>query len=179
MRKTSTIKRFLRDTAGIAAIEFAFIGPVLITMYFGVAELTQALLAQRRAAHAASTMGDLVAQGTSIQASNFADLWTVGQTILSPFPSTSLKMRVTSVVADSKGATTVGWSEGSGLTPYTKKATITVPSSVVSANGSVIMSEVQYSYSSPVGYIFHSAVPLNSTYYLRPRLSDTVTCSDC
>lgn len=173
------LKRFLRDTAGIAAIEFAFIGPVLITMYFGVAELTQALLAQRRAAHAASTMGDLIAQGTSIQKANFADLWVVGQTILSPFSTSSLKMRLTSVVADAKGATTVGWSQGSGLTGYTKGASITVPSTVVSANSSVIMSEVQYSYTSPVGYIFHSAVPLNSTYYLRPRLSDTVTCSDC
>jgi len=179
MRKPSMLKRFLRDTAGLAAIEFAFIGPVLITMYFGVAELTQALLAQRRTAHAASTMGDLVAQGTSIQAANFTDLWTVGQTILSPFSTTSLKMRVTSVTADATGKTTVAWSEGSGLTPYTKAATITVPSTVVSANSSVIMSEVQYSYTSPVGYIFHSSVPLNSIYYLRPRLSDTVTCSDC
>ena len=71
--KPSMLKRFLRDTAGLAAIEFAFIGPVLITMYFGVAELPQALLAQRRAAPAASTMGDLVSQGTSIQAANFAD----------------------------------------------------------------------------------------------------------
>jgi Flp pilus assembly protein TadG len=173
------LKRFLRDTAGLAAIEFAFIGPVLITMYFGVAELTQALLAQRRTAHAASTIGDLVAQGTSIQASNFTDLWTVGTTILSPFSTTTLKMRVTSVVADATGKTTVAWSEGSGLTPYVKNAAITIPTSVVTASKGVIMSEVQYSYTSPVGYILQSAIPLNSTYYLRPRLSDTVTCSDC
>ena len=173
------LKRFLRNTAGVAAIEFAFIGPVLITMYFGVAELTQALLAQRRAAHAASTIGDLVAQGTSIQAANFTDLWTVGTTILSPFPTTTLKMRLTEVASDSKGATTVVWSKGSGLTGYTKGGTITVPSTVVSASSYVIMAEVQYSYTSPVGYILNSAVPLNSTYYLRPRLSDQVTCSDC
>lgn len=179
MRRPSSLKRFFRDTAGVAAIEFAFIGPVLITMYFGVAELTQALLAQRRTAHAASTMGDLVAQGTSIQAANFSDLWTVGQTILAPFSTASLKMRVTEVTASSTGATTVVWSKGSGLTGYAKGATIKLPTSVVPANTYVIMSEVQYSYTSPVGYILHSAVPLNSTYYLRPRLSDQVTCSDC
>jgi Flp pilus assembly protein TadG len=173
------LKRFLRDTAGLAAIEFAFIGPVLITMYFGVAELTQAMLAQRRAAHAASTIGDLVAQGTSIQASNFTDLWTVGQTIIAPFSTTTLKMRVTSVVADANAKTTVAWSEGSGLTPYGKTSNITVPSTVIAANQSVIMAEVQYSYTSPIGYILKGAVPLNSTYYLRPRLSDTVTCADC
>ncbi len=174
------LKRFLRDTAGLAAIEFAFIGPVLITMYFGVAELTQAMLAQRRAAHAASSMGDLVAQGTSVQAANFTDLWTVGQTIISPFPTATLKMRVSSVVADASNKKTVAWSEGSGLTPLVKNSTInTIPASVISANQSVIMSEVQYSYTSPIGYILKGAVPLNSIYYLRPRLSDTVVCSDC
>jgi len=176
------LKRFCRDIAGVAAIEFAFIGPVLITMYFGVAELTQAMLAQRRAAHAASTMGDLVAQGTSIQAANFTDLWTVGSTIISPFPTTTLKMRITSVTADATGKMTVAWSKGSSLTPYAKGAVLTnstVPSTVISANTSVIMSEVQYSYTSPVAYILKGAVPLNSTYFLRPRLSDTVTCSDC
>lgn len=174
------LKRFLRDTAGLAAIEFAFIGPVLITMYFGVAELTQAMLAQRRAAHAASTMGDLVAQGTSVQVANFTDLWTVGQTIISPFPTTTLKMRISSVVADASNTQTIAWSEGSGLSPLVKNSTITtVPASVISANQSVIMAEVQYSYTSPIGYILKGAVPLNSTYYLRPRLSDTVTCTDC
>jgi Flp pilus assembly protein TadG len=175
------LKRFLRDTAGLAAIEFAFIGPVLITMYFGVAELTQAMLAQRRAAHAASTMGDLVAQGTSVQAANFTDLWTVGQTIIAPFPTATLKMRITSVVSDASNKQTIAWSEGNGLTPYVKNATAPtgIPAAVIAANQSVIMAEVQYSYTSPIGYILKGAVPLNSTYYLRPRLSDTVTCSDC
>jgi Flp pilus assembly protein TadG len=178
----SFLRRFRRDAAGLAAIEFAFIGPVLITMYFGVAELTQAMLAQRRVAHASSTIGDLVAQGTSIQAANFSDLWTVGQTIISPFSTTTLKMRVTSVSSDANSKMTVTWSEGSGLTAYTKGqvlTTSTVPSSVLAANQTVIMSEVQYSYTSPVSFILQSAVPLNSTYFLRPRLSDSVTCSDC
>ncbi|HWA64109.1 MAG TPA: TadE/TadG family type IV pilus assembly protein [Caulobacteraceae bacterium] len=173
------LNRFWRANAGVAAIEFAFIGPVLITLYFGVAELTQAMLAQRRLAHAASTMGDLVAQGTTIQASNFTDLWVVGQTIISPFPTSPLKMRITSIVANAQGATTVAWSEASGMTPYGKNASITVDSGVVAASQSVIMSEISYTYTSPISYIIHTPITFTNKYYLRPRLSDTVACSDC
>ena len=173
------IKRFLKNTSGLAAIEFAFIGPVLITMYFGVAELTQAMLAQRRVAHAASTIGDLVAQGSSITAADFSDVWVVGQTIVSPFPTTTLKMRITSISDSAAGATTVTWSEGSGLTPLAKNSAITVPASVIAANQSIIKAEVQYTYTSPVNYVMHSPVVFSNTYYLRPRLSDSVDCADC
>jgi Flp pilus assembly protein TadG len=172
-------KRFLRDTAGLAAIEFAFIGPVLITMYFGVAELTQAMLVQRRVAHAASTIGDLVAQGSSITAADFSDVWVVGRTIISPYPTATLKMRVTSISANASGTTTVDWSEGSGMTALAKNAAISVPASVIAANQSVIKSELQYTYTSPVNYVMHSPVVFSNTYYLRPRLSDTVDCADC
>ena len=41
-------RSFALANAGLAAIEFAFIAPVLISMYFGVAELTQGMMAQRR-----------------------------------------------------------------------------------------------------------------------------------
>ena len=173
------LKRFLRNTAGVAAVEFAFIGPVLITMYFGVVELTQAMLAQRRAAHVASTLGDLVAQGTSIQAANFTDLWTVGRAIVAPFPTTSLKMQINGIVADASGKTTVAWSEASGMSPLAKNSAVTVPTSVIAPSKGVIQAVVQYSYTSPVSYLLRTPVPLNTTYYLRPRLSDTVTCSDC
>ena len=39
---------FWRDRRGAAAVEFAFIAPVLIIMYCGLAELSQAMMAQHR-----------------------------------------------------------------------------------------------------------------------------------
>jgi Flp pilus assembly protein TadG len=179
MRKPNTLRRFWRDAAGVAAIEFAFIGPVLITMYFGIAELTQAMLAQRRVSHAASTIGDLVAQGTTIQASNFSDLWVVGQTIIAPFPTAPLQMRLTSITTNASNTATVAWSEGSGMSALAKNGSISVPAGVVTASSSVIKAEVSYTYTSPVNYILHSPIIFSDTYYLKPRLSDQVACSDC
>ena len=95
---------------------------------------------------------------------------------MSPFPTTTLKMRVTSIVADSSVTPKVAWSKGDGLTALGEGATQTVPSGLISVAGdSVIMSEVQYSYDSPVDYFVPNAVTFNKKFYLRPRKSDKVT----
>ena len=60
------LKHLIKDRRGAAAVEFAFIAPVMILMYYGLAELTQAMMADRRASHVASAIGDLVAQDTAI-----------------------------------------------------------------------------------------------------------------
>jgi len=90
-----------------------------------------------------------------------------------------LTMRITSVVADAKGKTTVAWSRGSGVAALAKNSAITVSSNVISANQSVIMAEATYTYTPAVGYILHTPIPFHETYYLRPRLSDQVSCPDC
>ena len=72
---------FWRDRRGAAAVEFAFIAPVLIIMYCGLAELSQAMMAQRRASNVASTIGDLVAQSTQTGPTMIGDIFNIGNTI--------------------------------------------------------------------------------------------------
>lgn len=169
-------RRLARDKRGVSAVEFALIAPALIAFYFGLAELTQAMMAERRASHAASSIGDLVAQSTQISDSTITDIFTIAKAVMSPFPTTTLKMRVTSIVADSAVSPKVAWSKGDGLTALGEGSTQTVPSGLISVAGdSVIMSEVQYSYDSPVDYFVPNAVTFNKKFYLRPRKSDKVT----
>jgi hypothetical protein len=49
-----------------------------------------------------------------------------------------------------------------------------VPSGVIAANQSVIVSEVTYDYDSPVNFFMPNAVSFNRKFYLRPRKSDEV-----
>jgi hypothetical protein len=41
------------------------------------------------------------------------------------------------------------------------------------------MSQVQYTYQSPLNYLIKSAITWTPTFYLRPRVSTTVTCPTC
>ncbi len=172
------LKRLGRDRRGVSAVEFALIAPAMIAFYFGLAEITQALLAERRAGHAASAIGDLVAQSSTITNTEVTDIFQIATTIMQPYPTNTLKMRVTSVKANSAGVTTVAWSNGSGMTPYSAGAALSVPEGVIAADQSVIVSEVSYDYDSPVNFFMANAVTFNRKFYLRPRKSDEVTKTD-
>ena len=174
--KPSSIARLPKDKRGVSAIEFAFIGPVLILAYFGLAELCGAMLAERKASHAASAIGDLVAQASSIHDSDISNIFNIGAIVMAPNSSTTLGMRVTSIQAGSTAtATTVGWSDASGtMTANTVGASIAVPANMIAANQSLIRSDVTYTYNVPVAYLLPSAFTYNYTFYLRPRLVDPI-----
>jgi Flp pilus assembly protein TadG len=170
-----------RDSRGVAAVEFALLLPVLVLLYFGLVELTQGVMTQERAAHVAATVGDLVSQNTSITSAEVTDIFSVGDTVMYPYPTTSLKMRVSSLSADAKGKVTVVWSQAiGGMTKRAANSTVSsVPANVITANETVIMSESQYTYTSVFGQILPKPIVFNEVSYEHPRLSSSVTCGDC
>ena len=54
--------RYRDDERGIAAIEFAIIAPIMIGMYFGLAEIASAISVDRRISHGTNVAGDLATQ---------------------------------------------------------------------------------------------------------------------
>lgn len=170
------LRRLRSDQRGVAAMEFALIAPVAIVMYCGFAELTMAMMANRRVAHAVSVVGDLVAQTPSVSSSELTDIFNVGNAIMSPFTATPLKMRITSVVADAKGVPKVSWSQGDGMTAMTTGTQVGgFPSNLLAPGDSVIQADVSYAYTSPLHMTLPSAITFSNTFYLKPRQSASVT----
>ena len=123
---TSLFARFGVDRRGVSALEFALIAPILILTYFGVGELCEAMMAQRRTAHAASAIGDLTAQASSVATSDVSDIFAAATDILTPFPTTPLKMRLTSVTGNASAVPKVDWScTQGGMTKNTPGTTYT------------------------------------------------------
>jgi hypothetical protein len=54
-----------------------------------------------------------------------------------------------------------------------------VPANVISAGGSAIMGESQYTYASAFSQVMPTPVVFHQTYYQQPRTSTSVTCADC
>lgn len=170
------LRRLRSDQRGLAAVEFALIAPVMILLYCGLAELTMAMMAERRAAHAASVVADLVAQSSQVTGSQVTDIFSVAKAIMDPFAATTLKLRITSVTADVNAVPKVSWSQGSGLSPLAVGATVTsVPANLLVAGDSVIMADVQYAFTSPLQITLPSPVSFSDTFFLKPRASPSVT----
>ncbi len=171
------LSHFWRDRRGVSAVEFAFIAPVLVFFYFGMAELTSTMIAQRRLSHIASSVGDIVARDTQLTDARRTDIFQVGSVLMAPFPTSTLRMCIMSVSSNAAGTTdTVDWSEPSNSPTNCplKDAVVDIPSSVLPAGGSVIVSKASYDYPPPLKFITKSAFTFRRTFYLRPRLSDKV-----
>src|SRR6202789_3289994 len=177
MRPFARTRRFLRDRGGLAAIEFAFVAPILILAYFGVAELCGAMLAQRKTSHVASAIGDLTSQYSAPAASDINNFFAAGQVMMSPSDTTTLKMRISAVQENAAGtAASVIWSCASSNWAVLAKTTPEpLPQvNMIAAGQSVIMAETQYTYSSPMSYLLPSVFTYSNVFYLRPRIVDPI-----
>jgi Flp pilus assembly protein TadG len=164
------LRGFVRDVRGVSAIEFALILPAMVLLYFGLAEITMSMMAQRRASHAASAVGDLV-----------DDIFYVGVGTMRPFPTADLSLRVTSVRADEDNIPRVIWSRahGPGMTKLAAGEDVTVPGNLLVAGDSVVMSEMTYSYETPFKYFVPNSLVFQDKFYLRPRRTAVIQCPDC
>jgi Flp pilus assembly protein TadG len=175
----SLLRRFRADRRGAAAIEFALIAPVMVAIYCGMVEFCQALMAERKAAHVASAVGDLVSRVNTVSTSDLSDIFSIGAEIMQPFPGTGLGMRVTSLTQGASGPPTVSWSRGSGsLAALTSGAPVSIPMALNNGD-SVVMAEARYQYNSVLHYLLPSVMTYNEVNYLRPRVSDQVACTGC
>jgi len=171
------LRRFRDDRRGVSAVEFALIAPIMILFYFGMAEICQGFMAKKRAEHVASAIADLVAQTDDVTTAELNDIYSASAQIMRPFPTGTLKQRITSVTKNTSGVSKVDWGSNNGWTSRATGSTVTVPANLIGNGESVIMAEVEYVYSSPFDYVMPSSMTFRKTYYLRPRLSDQVTKS--
>ena len=167
------IKRFTRDTGGIAALEFAFMAPVLLLVLMGVIELTNALSAKRKLLASVQSTADLIGQQTNVTASDL-DLYLLGgQLAFAPYDSGKLKLAVVSVRYDDiSGDPYVDWTDsyngGTVGDPLIKAQDHGDP------GDSIIIVTGTYTYSPIASIVMAADVTMTEIAYVRPRTSSYV-----
>jgi len=180
-RKPAFLLRLARDARGLSAVEFALLAPVMIALYFGVAEVGQAFMIQKRQAHVASMVADLVAQTDIVDMDDLDDILSAGALVVKPFSATNLTVTITSVKRDDKGVDRVLWSYGSKTRKSNDVVTKpSIPAGMITANGGgVVMAETTYKYVSPGNRFIKDGLTFTGTFFLLPRRVDVVECTDC
>jgi Flp pilus assembly protein TadG len=165
------IRGFLKDRRGVSAVEFALIAPILIMTYLALAELTLGMMAGRRTSHLAATIGDLAAQSEALTDANVTDLWAIGSSMLQPFATGSdLKVRLTCVTMGADKVARVNWSDGHNIAEYADGSTIaTITTDQISEGESVVMTEVEYDYTSPIGEFLPGDTHFKDVFFHHPR----------
>ena len=81
-RLLTSPSRFVRAQDGIAAIEFAFVAPIMLFMYFGMAEVATAISVDRQISHSANVAGDLATQSETVSAAEMTEIMTATMMVM-------------------------------------------------------------------------------------------------
>lgn len=165
--------KFRKSDSGLAAVEFAFLLPVMITLFFGIVEVSLGLSCRADVNSVASTTADLVAQASSVSNADMTNVFNASSAILYPnnTSSTVLKIVVTSVIdTGSTSSGKVDWSTSStGSGARASGSTVSLPSGLMTSGGSVILSEVTYTYTSPTTQVITGPISMTNSFYTKPR----------
>jgi Flp pilus assembly protein TadG len=168
------IGRLAKDQRGVSAVEFALLAPLMITVYLGGVEVSQAVSIDRKVSLSARAVADLVSQGTTITNAEMDNIKTAAKTVVSPFPTGQLKVTVSSVKIDADKKAKVEWSDALNTSARPKDQDVTLPAGLTVANTWIIWAEVEYAYTPAVGYVLTGTMKLSDQIYMRPRLQDSV-----
>lgn len=173
----------LRNKSGSAAIEFAFLAPLLTLMLLGTIELGRAINMHRVFATATDATGDLVARqqymGTSSSdaQNNLDSMMLSVKELMQPYDPSSLRLGIFSVQASPSDATNtrVVWSYSyNGKSVPAKCATYALPSGLVPKGGSAIVVESSYVFKP----LFTIIMPGNMTWTDKSFHSPRNSCVD-
>lgn len=178
---------FWRNAQGAAAVEFAYLAPILLLMLMGTIELGRAINMDRHFTMATAMTGDLVAReewlGTSDSnaAANLDSMMGAVEHVMHPYDASTLKLGIFSVRASPTNAkdTKVEWRyafNGKDDVPQ-KCAHYTLPDGLIDKGGSVIVVESSYLYK-PLFADFVPGISGNLTWTDRSINSPRNSCVD-
>jgi Flp pilus assembly protein TadG len=172
---------FLRDTQGLAAVEFAMIIPLMLLTFFGMNEVTTYVTISRKVTIVARTLSDLTSQATSVTDTQLGNFLLASGLIMAPYSSSPVQTTISQIKIDAKTLNaTVSWSYGAS--PHGTGSSVTVPDglkpvlstpSAPTADVYLIWSEVSYLYRPLTDYTMTDTTVSDQTY-TRPRQSSCV-----
>ncbi len=181
-RLRQAVGAFARERRGVAAVEFAFVAPIMIVLFIGTLELSNSISTSRKLSRLSSTLADLITQGQRLTTSDVDAIMDVSSKIMYPYED-QVKMVITGIQISNNKATVV-WSRARNASPYSAGQNYEVPSKIKTNNTFLVAAKVSTSYKPTVGWIHYepptgisfttTPIEMNEEIFLRPRVGSDV-----
>jgi len=181
LRKTS--RDFKNDKSGVAAIEFALIAPIMIGIYFGLAEIASAIGVDRRVSHTANVLGDLATQTTEVVNVQVEEIFSAALLTLDLRDISNVTIELSSYDMDTSQSPPVPRLVGiatlnSGSARLPDFDVDTVDSRILNPTSGVVVARIGYSYTPLMLRYTDSNIDLTELFLLKPRRSASVPIGD-
>jgi len=192
----SGVRRFLTDRSGVAALEFALIVPLLLMLYFVTMEVSQAIETNKKVGRVASMAADLVTQQQDIYKADVEGIMRIGESTLQPYNRSvpSITLTAIEVTDETTPKVLVVWSRklvnGSFSAGPAKGTPTTIPDALKIKGSFLVRAESSLAYAPVITWTAQQkttlgltsafdGISMKETYYLRPRMSTSIPCTDC
>ncbi len=176
----SPLARFRRACAGAVSVEFAFILPLLLTLYLGGVDVTRAVVFHKKLQQTTAAINNLVTQTPKADKAKLTEIFTVANAMLAGYDMADFKGRVTSVAVDANGKATVDWAFSKGMPIAARGQAYALPKSMGAVRGATLLViETAHSYTPLLTYVLPGKIAMDSIAFGRSRTRTNVSCSDC
>jgi Flp pilus assembly protein TadG len=183
--RPSSDGNLVRDLSGTVAIEFAFIVPIMLIMFFGSYETANLVLAYMKLEDAAETAADLIAQTTvnnTLASTDFTNFTNAVELVLTPLPTSSGQLKIAyASVTYSTGSPVIDWHlEVNGASALTitnignSQNLANLGNETNGSTDSVIIVQLTYAYASSFSHVLKASYSLSEMAYNRPRYTNCV-----
>lgn len=191
----SKFRNFTTAESGVAAIEFAFIFPIMILLFFCLVDFTSYVSYNRKIAAISGAVADLVSKNRNrVNADEIVDYFSVAGMILKPLAASNVKVRILGYrkVGTGTDATAVKqWAvESAGSVVCTEEPSTTNMPSLMVADNDLVVVQTCMTYTpylktfffKGAGHNFNTGTLAPGTFDIeeivtqRPRSSKTLDC---
>ena len=178
-----TASRLRRDTSGLSAVEFAVILPMVLTLLFGMIEVSNGVAADRKVTLTARALSDLISQAVSVTDTDIKNSHDASKGIMSPYDTSDIESVISEIKINASGQATIAWSKANDKAKAKEKSpgtVVTIPSALAVPNTYLIWSEVSYQYKPVIPMAFtdwlipKNGIKLSEQFFTRPRQSNCV-----
>jgi Flp pilus assembly protein TadG len=174
-RLPACLTRFTKERSGLAALEFAILLPMMLTLFLGSVEVSTGVAIKRKVTLTAEALANLSSQFTSIAASDMTNILNASSDIIAPYPSAQLDSVVSELSINAQGQATVVWSATLNGTARPVGQVVTIPTKLAVPNTYLLLGEASYTYKPSYGYVITGTMTLSDQIYMRPRQTNSIT----
>ena len=179
-RIAQLLPRFAANEKGVAAIEFAFIAPVLMLLYLGASDVRFAVTLQRKVSQITADVSDLVTRETSVKKTDMDGMFRIADAILTPYDKSLLHLQISGVQEHVDSDPEIMWSySNDGSPPPTGTAMKALGQFSASKKSFVVVTQASYPYRPLGGMVMSRPLTLTGLAINRTRRSEDVKCDDC
>lgn len=186
---------FLRNRKGVAAIEFALIAPLLLTLYFVTLEVGQGMEVNKKVSRVGSMVSDLVGQqGRQVTTQDLDPIMAIGEAILLPYRRSRADIIITGIEIDRNSIARVKWSRKMENGNFSRDAPqgqiTTVPDELKIPDTFLLRVTARLDYRPIISWTAEQRtsmgllggfdnIAMAETYNLRPRMTAEMDCTNC